>query len=400
MLRRVGILLTHPTQYHSPWFTELAKRPEIEIEVFYCLQPSATQQGIDFGVDFHWDVPLLDGYPNTFLKNVARKPDLNFSGCDTPEIRDIIASRRFDAWIINGWKVRSDWQAIKASWQGGIPMLVRGDSHLLDSRPLHVRIAKRLILGRWIPRFSRYLTVGKLNEDYYRFYGADSSKFFPVRHFVDNNRFARAARKAKVRKPGLYSKWRIAPGAMVFLFAGKFVPRKRPLDAIHAIELLMRRGLNVHLLMVGDGILRHACEEYSSAIALPVSFAGFLNQGEIADAYTCSNVLVVPSAHAETWGLIVNEAMSCGLPAIVSDRVGCGPDLVVRGKTGMVFPVADIDSLAKCMSKYAENPSLAKEQGESARQHIEGYSINAAAANTVAAVLSATETPRFNSATP
>jgi len=267
-------------------------------------------------------------------------------------------------------------------------MLVRGDSHLIDSKPVPLRIAKRLILGRWLPRFNRYLTVGKLNEDYYEFYGADPKKFFPVRHFVDNERFATQAEVGATRRLELRSRWGIGKEAVVFLFAGKFIEKKRPMDAILAIEVLHAQGLPVHLLMVGDGKLRPGCEQYSREKKLPISFTGFLNQGEIAEAYVSSDVLVLPSAYSETWGLVVNEAMSCALPAIVSDRVGCGPDLVRPGTTGAVFPVADVAAIAKEMRPYAEDVSLAKEHGAHARKHVQSYSAIAAADNTIAALLS------------
>ncbi|HWN11865.1 MAG TPA: glycosyltransferase family 4 protein [Pyrinomonadaceae bacterium] len=383
---RVGILLTHPTQYHSPWFQELAKRPQIEIKVFYCFQPDSQQQGLDFDVPFEWDIPLLDGYPSSFLKNVARSPGFNFFGCDTPEIRRIIASREFDAWIINGWKVKSDWQAMTSCWKNRIPMLIRGDSNLLDHKTLHLRAAKRLVLGRWIPRFNRYLTVGKLNEDFYEFYGANPSRFFPVRHFVDNDRFAQQATSARTRAAELKSKWGIPAGAVVFLFAGKFIDKKRPMDALLAIERVNAKGLKVHLLMTGDGKLRSELEEYTRRNQLPVSFSGFLNQEAIAEAYACANVLLLPSGYAETWGLVVNEAMSCGIPAIVSDRVGCGPDLVKHGKTGFIFPVGNIETLAEAVTLYAKDLSLAKSHGENARQQIQNYSIGAAVDGSVAAL--------------
>ena len=387
MTSRVGILLSHPTQYHSPWFRSLAKRTEIEIKVFYCFQPDAAEQGAGFEVKFHWDLPLLEDYPHAFLKNVARLPGFHFSGCDTPEIADIIASREFDAWIINGWRVKSEWQAIRACWKYGVPMLIRGDSHLLDQKPLHVRTAKRMILGRWIPRFSRYLTVGELNEEFYRFYGADSSSFFPVRHFIDNERFASEAAKAILRPAELRDNWGIPHDSIVFVFVGKFLDNKRPLDALKAIEKLRGRNSNVHLLMVGDGRMRLTCEEYAQANNLPVTFTGFLNQKEIAGAYATSAVLIVPS-RTETWGLVVNEAMACGVPAIVSDRVGCGPDLVHSGRTGMLFTAGDVDALADAMSVYAANPSLIAEHGANAQKWIADYSVEAATDGTVAAVLS------------
>jgi len=391
MTSRVGILLSHPTQYHSPWFRSLATSPEIEIKVFYCFRPDAAEQGAGFDVSFQWDVPLLDGYRYAFLKNVARRPGFNFAGCDTPEITDLIASRQFEAWIINGWRVKSEWQAIRAGWKYGVPILMRGDSHLIDHRRPHTRIAKRMILGRWIPRFDRYLTVGKLNEDYYKFYGADASRFFPVRHSVDNERFAAQAAAANVVE--LRSRWKIAKDATVFLFAGKFVDKKRPMDAIQAIENLCDGNQRVHLLMVGDGKLRGSCEEYSASRHLPVTFAGFLNQSEIARAYACADVLVLPSAYAETWGLVVNEAMACGVPAIVSDRVGCGPDLVRREQTGTIVPAGNVDALAEAMSAYAGNPSLIAGQGANAKDLIANYSLDAATEGTVAAVLSVTKAP-------
>ena len=388
MKSRVGILLSHPTQYHSPWFRSLAQRPEIEIKVFYCLQPDSFEQGTGFGVSFQWDVPLLEGYPHAFLKNVARRPGFHFTGSDTPEIADTIASREFDAWIINGWRVKSEWQAIRACWRHNVPMLIRGDSHLLDHRPPHTRIGKRMILGRWIPRLDRYLTVGKLNEEYYKFYGADSSRFVPVRHFVDNERFA--AQAAAVNVGELRARWKIAENATVFLFAGKFVDKKKPMDAIKAIEKLFGGKRRVHLLMVGDGELKQPCEEYSASRELPVTFAGFLNQSEIATAYACADVLVLPSAYAETWGLVVNEAMACGVPAVVSDRVGCGPDLVCSVQTGAIFPTGDLDRLAEAMSVYVVNQGLITEHGANAKKLIANYSIEAATDSTVAAVLSVT----------
>lgn len=390
MTIRVGILLSHPTQYHSPWFRALANRPEIEIKVFYCFQPDAGAQGEGFDVAFQWDVPLLGGYPHAWLKNIARRPGFHFSGCDTPEVADIIAGREFDLWIVNGWKVKSDWQAMRACWKHNVPILVRGDSHLLDRKPLSKRIAKRMILGRWIPRFSRYLTVGKLNEDYYRFYGADPSRFFPVRHFVDNELFATQA--ATIDAGSMKAKWGIPESSTVFLFAGKFVEKKRPMDAICALEKVSARRADGHLLMVGDGQLRQACEQYAKEKRLPVTFTGFLNQSEIAQAYACADVLVLPSAQMETWGLVVNEAMACGLPAIVSDRVGCGPDLVTSGHTGTIFPPGDVEALSAAMLVYAENPSLISEHGRHAREQIRSYSATAAADGTVAAVLSAMKT--------
>jgi glycosyltransferase involved in cell wall biosynthesis len=167
-----------------------------------------------------------------------------------------------------------------------------------------------------------------------------------------------------------------------------FIEKTRPWDIVEAIEQLHAQSLNVHLLMVGEGVLRPGLEDYVRKKRLPVTFTGFLNQNEIPMGYACSDVLVLPSGYAETWGLVVNEAMACGLPAVVSDRVGCGPDLVVEESTGSIFPVGNVQLLAMALARYvSDGPQLA-EHGRKAAQKVAAYSIKAAADNTINALQS------------
>jgi len=384
---RAAFLMTHPTQYHAPWFRALAARPEISIHVYYGVQPSAELQGKDFGLQFEWDTPLLEGYSHSFLTSVVPHRGWQFSDIDTPELGEIIPRREFDAWIINGWSFKSEWQAIRACWKAHMPMLIRGDSTLLDPRPVHTRIAKRLLLGKWIPRFNRYLTVGKLNEKFYESYGADPNRFVPVRHFVDNESFASRARHERTRRAELRGAWGIDESAVVFLFAGKLMQKKKPVDAVRALARLNGRQRNAHLLIAGEGELREECSAAAAKLGVRVSFAGFLNQSRMPEAYAAADVLVLPSAYQETWGLVVNEAMAAGLPAIVSDRVGCAPDLIIPGETGEVFPAGDIDAFASKMQKYVDSPEEIRRQGARAAEHISGYSLEAATENTVRAIV-------------
>ena len=111
---------------------------------------------------------------------------------------------------------------------------------------------------------------------------------------------------------------------------------------------------------------------------LPVTFTGFLNQTEIPAAYAAADCLVLPSDHRETWGLVVNEAMACGLPAIVSDQVGCGPDLIEPGQTGAIFPSGNWEALAQTLVDLAADPDALRRQGENAHAKVAAYSVEAA----------------------
>jgi glycosyltransferase involved in cell wall biosynthesis len=78
----------------------------------------------------------------------------------------------------------------------------------------------------------------------------------------------------------------------------------------------------------------------------PASFAGFLNQTEIAGAYVAADLLVLPSDSGETWGLVANEALACGTPVIASNLCGCAEDLVAPLDARFVFRCGDVADLA------------------------------------------------------
>ncbi len=167
---------------------------------------------------------------------------------------------------------------------------------------------------------------------------------------------------------------------------GKFIPKKRPIDFIHALDGLGVAKGKAWGLLVGDGPLRQELERHAREQRTPCSFAGFLNQSEIGAAYAAADVLVLPSDERETWGLVVNEAMAAGLPAIVSERAGCVPDLIISGKTGFVYGCGDVEALSRTMATFAADPDLRSRLSKSARRHIRAYSTEAASEGLVAAL--------------
>jgi len=381
---RLAIVSTHPIQYHSNWYRLLAAHPHLDIHVYYCHQATPKEQSdAGFGVEFDWDVPLLSGYPFTFLKNVADPPGPGrFSGFDTPGIGDIIRRRDYDAVMINGWQYKSAWQAIRACWKSGVKVMVRSDSHLHTSRGLLTRIAKAAVYSRFIPRFDACLAVGTWSKEYFLRYGASPERIFVVPHAVDNAFFRLESDRLKPMRSELRKKWGLNEDAIVFAFSGKFIEKKRPMDFVHAIHLAAQSAM-LQGFMIGDGPLRPACQNFAQEHNAPVRFAGFLNQSQVPAAYSTCDALVLPSDSGETWGLVVNEAMACGRPAIVSDQVGCGPDLIVPGRTGSIFPMGNVETLAKQMIELAESPAKLTEMGANAGRMIEHYSAPVAVDNLV-----------------
>ncbi len=381
---RVLAIATHPIQYQIPWFQALARAEDIDFSVLFIQLPDAQQQGVGFGVPFQWDIPMLEGY------RWQQAPELRGRG----GLRGFFASRIHrpshllrdlapDVVLVTGWHAWPLLQMLLAARLRGIPVIMRGESNALRQRPLRVRMLHRILLGLC----SAFLTIGKANRDFYRGYGIAEERLFDAFYFVDNARFIESAARLAPRHDELRASWHIPPGAVCFCYVGKLEPKKRILDLLEALHIVSGQSRQlIHLLVVGAGDLMPLAQAYAEAHDLPVSFAGFLNQTEMPSAYAVADCLVMLSDYGETWGLVVNEAMACGVAAIVSNRVGCGPDLVEHGVTGMVFPFGDVQALADILRSLAENPQVLREMGDRAHVRIDAYSTKRAVAGTVEAI--------------
>jgi glycosyltransferase involved in cell wall biosynthesis len=332
-MQRIGFLISHPIQYYAPIFRALATR--CDLTVFFAHRQTAEQQAeIGYGVAFDWDVDLLSGYESHFLTNVSRQPSTSrFGGCNTPEIADRIAEGDFDAFVVPGWSLRSYWQAARACRRQRVPVMVRGDSQLGSPRRAMLRLAKELAFSQVMKLFDGYLFVGQRNRAYLEHYGAPADRLFFSPHCVDNDAFRAASQ-------------RTGKGARRVLFVGRLVPYKRPMAVVAAAAQLMAAGRPIELTIAGAGELEGSLREAARAAGLSANFLGFINQSGLPQVYGNADVLVLPSGAEETWGLVVNEAMACGTPAVVSNAVGCAPDLVEPGITGEVAPLDDVPALA------------------------------------------------------
>src|SRR4029079_666833 len=131
---------------------------------------------------------------------------------------------------------------------------------------------------------------------------------------------------------------------------GKLVAFKRPLDLIAAASRLKARGQPIEVIVAGSGPLQAQTIEAASTAGGRCHMLGFCNQSEMPMAYAAADVLALPSDGRETWGLVANEAIACGRPIVLSDAVGCAPDLAGYGTSGRVSASADIKGLVAALS--------------------------------------------------
>lgn len=363
---RLAIVASHPVQYYAPLFRCLAAR--LNLTVFYAHRATPIDHaGAGFGVAFDWDIDLLSGYRYYFLENVAESPGLDhFAGVDTPEIAKRLHSGRFDAVLLMGWHLKAFHQALWASKWLRIPVLVRGDSQLNTPRAAWKRWAKTITYPSFLRCFDAALVVGKRNRDYWLHYGYPSARIFSSCHCVDNNWFsARASQSSRV---SLRTRLGIARDTKVVLFAGKLVPFKRPLDLVAAAARVRSEGMAVEILVAGTGVLQADMQRLASDLSIPLHMLGFRNQTEMPAAYAAADLLALPSDGHETWGLVVNEALACHRPVVISDAIGCAPDMVEYIGDRAIFRMGDICAFTTSLRDVILNPLSRRKLAEIAEE--------------------------------
>jgi glycosyltransferase involved in cell wall biosynthesis len=366
----------HPVQYSAHMFRRLAQHPQLEVQVAYCgMQGAELRQDAGFGIDVKWDVPLLEGYEWVSLPNHSpvRKVS-SFFALFNPGIWRLISRGKFDAVVLyTGYLCATFWIALAAAKWNRVPVLFGTDAHELASRD-HKAWKPRV--KRWLwPRLfglaDMVLAPSSGTLAMMRTLGIREDRIALTPYCVDNEWWIE--RSAKVDRKTVRTRWNVPNDAIAILFCAKLQPWKRPQDLLRAFAQLA--DLNAYLVFAGEGPLRSALEAEARSLGVidKVRFLGFVNQSGLPEAYTASDILVLPSEH-EPFGVVVNEAMLCQCPVIVSDRVGAGFDLVREAETGFVFAVGDVTGLALILRRAMSDRESLRRMGEAAKRRMAQWS--------------------------
>ncbi len=382
MKKKLAIITTHSIQYNAPWFKMLADRGHLDLKVFYTW-PQAINgyDDPDFGNKVEWDIPLLEGYSYDLVENVSKHPtSKNYKGIDNPDLINGVKNFAPNAILIFGWKFKSHFGLMR-HFKGKVPIWFRGDSTLLDydiqslkqlfkstNRQINKSTILQLLkykLRQTILSFVyRYIDnafyVGTNSKAYFKAHGLKESQLIYAPHAIDNERFSSqpsAEEKAK--------QWRKRLGLnledKVVLFAGKLESKKNPMLLLKAIQQHNNSELTIDnspikLIFLGSGPLEQELKKQAKDDT-NIIFLPFQNQSNMPVVYRLADVFCLPSkGPEETWGLAVNEALACGRPVLISDKVGCAVD-IVKNQIGRIFKSNDMHNLIQNLSELLNQSS-------------------------------------------
>ncbi|WP_413666192.1 glycosyltransferase family 4 protein [Mucilaginibacter sp. Mucisp86] len=370
-MKKLAIVITHPIQYYAPVFKLLQQQQKISIMVFYTWGEGAMQKfDPGFGKNISWDLPLLEGYPYQWVKNISADPGSHHSkGIDNPDLINQINTWQPDAVLVYGWFYKSHLKTLK-HFKGKVPVIFRGDSTLLDHTGGIKSLLRSLFL-KWVYRNVDYaLYTGSNNRAYFKKCGLKETQLFFAPHAVDNDRFA-TGRTHEAQ--ALRNQLGIEDDEKLLLFAGKFENKKGPLLLLEAFADVNLP--DTHLLFAGNGILETELKNKAS-LHKNVHFIDFQNQLYIPVVYQACDIFCLPSkGPGETWGLAINEAMACSKAILISNKVGAGTDLVKDHKNGMIFNAGDFTDLkSKLKTLLLYNKTALFTMGQQSGEIIEGWS--------------------------
>ena len=372
-MKKLAIVTTHPIQYNAPVFRLLTERKKIQVKVFYTWEKGAEGFDEGFGKPISWDIPLLAGYEHSFVGNNG-----NF-GKGFWEVRNpgLIAEIRQwhpDAVLVYGWNFYSHLQVMRY-FKGKKPVWFRGDSTLM-AQSKRIRKMMRGISLRWIYSHVDFaLAVGKQNRRYFLKHGLKKDQIHFVPHAIDNDRFSQETEAQAHYRQQLLETLKLKKDSRNFVFVGKFQDQKN-LPFLLAAFISLKQD-NWNLILVGNGELEEELKSIASEYG-NIYFLPFQNQSMMPAVYRLGDVFILPSKD-ETWGLAVNEAMASGRAVLVSDRVGCAPDLVHDGVNGFVFKSGDVADLMQKM-EMVKRSDLAT-MGNKSREIIANWTFDIQANN-------------------
>lgn len=348
----VAVITEIPVPYRSPVFAMISEIEDVRLKVFYC---SASEYGRDWKLERNrgYDYEVLPGRSLTFKgANV-------FSFKINPSVWKRLNEGEFDLVILGGYTHFTMLLGILWCRLKDIPYVIMSESQFLKHRGFLKKFIKKLVVKPIVSGTFATMPVGTLAREYLISYGADPERSFIFPNTPDVDYFSEECGKYK----GLVPKIREETGIetpYVILYVGRFLRVKGVQYIMSAFRILQQEmGVDdVTLLMIGDGDLKEELTGYVERHQITnVVFRGFVQHKELPRMYALADVFILPSLR-EQWGVVVNEALACGLPLVVTRTVGSAHDLVREGENGYRVKEADPEDMARAIGKIVGDDNL------------------------------------------
>lgn len=209
----------------------------------------------------------------------------------------------------------------------------------------------------WLSSARFWLGTGKLAREYLRYYGAQNERIFDYPFTsVDEADIIPNVLESKEKKE-LREKLGVSADKLI-VSVGQFIPRKGFDILLESCKSTL--DANTELLIIG-GTEEELERVTARKIPKNVRVYPFMSKHRLFQYYQAADFFVLPTRE-DVWGLVVNEAMACGLPVLTTDRCGAGLEMIKPEKNGWIIPTEDVEALSSGIHKILQQSSLRNQE--------------------------------------
>lgn len=222
-----------------------------------------------------------------------------------------------------------------------------------------------------IKLFDGFFNFGQQSKEYMLALGAKASLMLVNRNCVDNQLLEEIYNENYQQRVSKQSSLNLPKHN--FIFVGRLIEFKNLFKLLNAFKIAQKNE-DWGLIILGDGELKSTLKQYVQDLEIKnVFFFEGVNWQQVPQYLSLSDVLVLPS-FSEPWGLVVNEAMACGLPVAVSNKCGCAAELVKESENGFTFNPENVNEIAETLVKFMDKKLDLVKMGEASKKIIQEYS--------------------------
>jgi glycosyltransferase involved in cell wall biosynthesis len=372
---RVAAIFPEPTPYRAPLLDRVAALPEVDLTVLYSAE---TVAGRTWRVDLRHRAVFLRG---------ARLPGapklLHHDYPVTPGITRALDAARPDVVVVSGWSTFAAQGAIAWCRLRHVPYVLVVESHDEGPRPGWRRKVKGAVVPRVVGGASGALVTGTLARRSMIARGAPPERVRVFANTIDVEAFGEQANRLAARRTELREWLGSGPDDVVVVSVARLAPEKGLDVLVHAVA--EAGDPRLLLVLAGNGPERERLEDLANVRGARLTLAGDLEWEQIVQVYVAADVFALLSER-EPWAVVVNEAAACGLPLVLSDRVGAAHDLLRDGENGFLVAAGDADAAAAALRRLAADPALRATYGARSRELAQDWGYGPSVAGFLAAV--------------
>jgi glycosyltransferase involved in cell wall biosynthesis len=354
---RVTAVFPEPTPYRAPLLDRVAALPEVDLTVVYAADTVAGRT---------WRV--VPRHRAVFLRGVRLPGAASVLHHDyplTPGIVRALTDASPSVVAVSGWSTLASQAAIAWCRLKHVPYVLVVESHDEGPRAGWRRRVKDAVVPSVVRNASGVLVTGTLARNSMIARGAPPARVHVFANTIDVEELGERADRLSEQRPELRGTLGAEVDDVIVLTVARLAPEK-------GLDVLVRAVVAANdpsllLLLAGDGPERARLEGLAAELGARAVFAGDIEWEKLVELYVAADVFALLSER-EPWAVVVNEAAACGLPLVLSDRVGAAHDLLVHGENGFLVPAGDVDAAARALRSLASNPALRATQGARSRE--------------------------------